>query len=361
MSHYRTLVDPAVRNSSQTLEFELVGPDRDVLDVGCASGDLAMALKANGCRVSGIEYDELAAESAKPYLQRLVVGDVTQLDLVDEFGAESFDAIVFGDVLEHLVDPAEVLQRSLGLLRPGGDVIISVPNVAHGSLRLALLQGRWRYTDEGLLDRTHLRFFTRESFLAMLRDAGLRVMEFHSTVMDPLGSEVAIADAELPGTIVDWVRHQPDAMTYQFVIRAVVDDPNAAVPESIPAVPIPVVEDVHSRRAQEEFDRVASLSERDELIIEVAELGRRVLTLRDHAVGAEASVGTARAEVERQAAIAEHVRGRLRESTEAVHERDRELHLARLELQKVRRSSSWRIGNTIVRPASALRRWVKRK
>jgi len=352
VSHYRTTVDPAVKNSSHTLMLSLVGEDRDVLDVGCAAGDLARVLVAQGCRVSGIEYDPEDAEVARPHLQRLVVGDVTTLDLRETFGAESFDAIVFGDILEHLTDPARVLKAALPLLRPAGSVVISVPNVTHGSLRLALLQGRWRYTDTGLLDRTHLRFFTRESFLAMLRDAGLAVTDFRASVVDPLNCEVEIDDMAVPRGVVDWVRQQPDAMTYQFVVRAVLGDPDTTVPEMVPAVESPVVEDVHTERARLDGSWTDLLGQRDALMTEIIDLRRRVLTLRDHAIGAAAAVGTAQVGAEREANRANELRGRL-DAAEA------DLTGARLEIAALRGSLSWRVGNALMRPLARMRRIVR--
>jgi len=228
MSQYDTTLDPAATNTSHGLLLALVGGNKRVLDVGCATGYLAEALGQRGCTVSGVEYDAGAAEKARPFLDHLVVGDVITLDLDAAFGDRRYDVIVLGDVLEHLPDPEPVLARLTGLLAPRGSVVISVPNVTHGSLRLALLQGRWQYRDLGLLDRTHLRFFTRESLLTMLGSAGLAVVELRTTTLDPLGSEVEVDAAALPPGVVDWVREQPDAMSYQFVLRAVRDDAEGA-------------------------------------------------------------------------------------------------------------------------------------
>lgn len=229
MFQYDTTIDPAAQNTSHGQIIDLVGVGRDVLDLGCATGYLAEALRARDCRVSGVEYVAEAAEKARPFLDRLVVGDLNELDLVAEFGAASFDVLVFGDVLEHLADPETVLRAAVPLLRPGGSVVISVPNVTHGSLRLALLQGRWRYTDTGLLDRTHIRFFTRTSLLELLHAAGLAAADLRRTTADPLGVEVDVDAAALPAGVVEWVSAQPEGTTYQFVVRAVVDDADAAV------------------------------------------------------------------------------------------------------------------------------------
>ncbi len=229
MSQYDTTLDPTVSNNSHSQILDLVGGNRTVLDVGCATGYLAQALNLQGCTVSGIEYDAEAAEEARPHLDHLVVGDVTTMDLAAEFGDRRYDVIVFGDLLEHLADPAPALARLTSLLAPGGSVVVSMPNVAHGSVRLALLQGRWDYQTLGLLDRTHIQFFTRRTLLDLLHGAGLTALEVRTTVKDPLASEVAVDPDLLPPGVVDWVRAQPDALTYQFLVRAVRDDAVGAV------------------------------------------------------------------------------------------------------------------------------------
>jgi 2-polyprenyl-3-methyl-5-hydroxy-6-metoxy-1,4-benzoquinol methylase len=224
MSLYHTTVDPNAPNDSHALMLELIGSDRTVLDVGCATGYLAEILKARGCRVSGVEYDADAGSRALPFLERLVVGDLDALDLTSEFAPGSFDVIVFGDVLEHLKDPKSLLASAASLLAPGGAVVISIPNVAHGSLRLALLQGRWDYHDTGLLDRTHIRFYTRSTLLALLQEAGLVAVDVRRTTADILGTEIEVDPTALPAVVIDWLRSQPEAETYQFVLRAVRDD-----------------------------------------------------------------------------------------------------------------------------------------
>ncbi len=299
MSVYQATVDPAERNTSHSLMLELVGADRVVLDVGCASGYLAEALEKNGCLVSGIEYDAEEAEKARPFLQQLVVADLNQVDLTDQFPDTSFDTIVFGDVLEHLLEPAAVLKSSLGLLAADGTIVVSIPNVAHGSVRLALLQGRWNYTPTGLLDRTHIRFFTVDTLLEMLHDAGLTVTDFRSTTADPLATEVGIDDAHLPTGVVDWVRNQEQGHTYQFVLAAqrTTADNAADEPMVVPAISSEPVHDVHTEVA-ELTARVGQLT--GELAAEhqqVVDLRRAVLTSRDHAIGAEAQIGRTRAEL----------------------------------------------------------------
>src|SRR5215207_1882662 len=108
-SKYETRIDLENKNSSHALIVELVGHGKRVLDVGCAAGDLAEVLTEHGCKVTGIEIDPEAARQAERRCERVIVGDVEDLDLSGNLDDESFDVIVLGDVLEHLKDPLRTL------------------------------------------------------------------------------------------------------------------------------------------------------------------------------------------------------------------------------------------------------------
>jgi 2-polyprenyl-3-methyl-5-hydroxy-6-metoxy-1,4-benzoquinol methylase len=222
-SKYDTDVDPD-SNSSHALMLRLVGANKKVLDVGCASGYLARALGERGCRVSGVEFDPAAAQEAAPALEKIVVGDLDEIDLPAEFAGSQFDVVVFGDVLEHLRNPLPLLRSVRGMLAPGGAVVISVPNIAHGDVRLSLLQGRFDYRDLGLLDSTHIRFFTRESLRSFLEDAGFIAVDVQTTTADLLTTELADTARGADPAVIERLRDDIDATTYQFVVRAVRDD-----------------------------------------------------------------------------------------------------------------------------------------
>lgn len=218
-SKYSARVDKSETNTSHALVLDLVGADKRVLDVGCASGYLAEALGAQGNKVSGVELDPEAAEKARPFLDRLVVGNVEDLDLVAEFGPGEFDVLVFADVLEHVKDPVDVLRRSRPLLAEGGYAVLSIPNVAHGSVRLALLRGRFDYQPLGLLDDTHLRFFTRSSLDRMVVDAGFVAVDTRQTTAGPFETEIPVARHDYPEAVVAAVEADQESRTYQFVTR----------------------------------------------------------------------------------------------------------------------------------------------
>ena len=140
-----------------------------VLDVGCGFATTSERIQKLGNEVTGIESSGLACETAAKRISRVIEGDLATVDL----GDARFDALILADVLEHVPWPLGVLKRYLQWLAPDGVVLVSLPNVGLWSVRLAHLAGRWEYGDTGVLDRTHLRFFTRRSARWLLREAGL--------------------------------------------------------------------------------------------------------------------------------------------------------------------------------------------
>jgi GT2 family glycosyltransferase/2-polyprenyl-3-methyl-5-hydroxy-6-metoxy-1,4-benzoquinol methylase len=151
-----------------------------ILDVGCGSGWLGEQLKRRqGAVVCGIEVVREAAERAVPRLDRVWNSPVETA--LAEIPDGSFDCIVTADVLEHLVNPWDVLARLRDKLSPGGTVVSSIPNVGHWDIIQDLLEGNWRYTAEGLLDRTHLRFFTKRSIYELFWTAGLTIRQVTTT------------------------------------------------------------------------------------------------------------------------------------------------------------------------------------
>jgi 2-polyprenyl-3-methyl-5-hydroxy-6-metoxy-1,4-benzoquinol methylase len=148
-----------------------------VLDVGCGFATTSQHIAARGNRVTGIESSAEAVEVARGRVSDVIHADLQQLEVVkNALGGKRFDVIIFADVLEHLAWPIGVLRGYLDLLNDGGSVILSLPNVGLWSVRLNLLLGRFQYEETGVLDRTHLRFFTRRSAHEMIRQAGLEVI-----------------------------------------------------------------------------------------------------------------------------------------------------------------------------------------
>lgn len=145
-----------------------------VLDVGCGFATTSARIQKLGNDVTGIDSSPEIAAVAGQRLGRIVQADLEDFDSVTgHLGDARFDAMIFADVLEHLVWPVSTLRRYLPWLREGGSVFISLPNVGLWSVRFAHLAGRWEYAETGVLDRTHLRFFTRRSARWLMEQAGL--------------------------------------------------------------------------------------------------------------------------------------------------------------------------------------------
>jgi 2-polyprenyl-3-methyl-5-hydroxy-6-metoxy-1,4-benzoquinol methylase len=153
-----------------------------VLEIGCGAGQTLAFLRSAGRAkwVCGVELVESVARRAATQIDEVLVGDVERMSL--SIPARSIDLVLLLDVLEHLVDPWTTMARLAGLLKPGGHVIASVPNVRHYSVVAPLvLRGRWTYVPAGVLDATHLRFFTKRSAKALLETGGLTIDRLRTT------------------------------------------------------------------------------------------------------------------------------------------------------------------------------------
>ena len=181
VDHESTIPNPKSAHDTSYFDFDrpellaLIPPTAaTVLEVGCGRGRLGASLKARQtCKVIGIELDKEAATIARGPLDLVLSGDMEQMDL--DLWEEYFDVVVCGDVLEHFRDPAKQLARIRQWLKPGGVVIASIPNVRHHSVVRSLLDGNWTYEPAGLLDETHLHFFTRRNIEQLFEDVGYTV------------------------------------------------------------------------------------------------------------------------------------------------------------------------------------------
>jgi len=215
--------DPA---STHSKIVSLVPPATRVLEFGCATGYMTEVLKNRlGCTVVGIEIDRDAAALAEQYAERVIVGDAETIDYAAELAGEEFDVVLFADVLEHLKEPADVLRRVRPFIGENGVVVASIPNIAHASVRLALLGGEFRYREWGLLDDTHLRFFTRASIQDLFEETGYAVTHWARQRLDVGETEITVP--QVPDAVREWLASDPEATTYQFVLQAVVSESSA--------------------------------------------------------------------------------------------------------------------------------------
>lgn len=228
LTRYHTPIDRTDLNTSHALMLDLAGTGQRILELGCATGHLTEHLVEDGHTVVGLDIDPLATESAGRFAERVHIVD---LDIVDASSVESerFDVILAGDVLEHLRDPSHALRDLVTLLKPGGRVVVSIPNVSFIDVRLMLLEGRWTYQDLGLLDRTHLRWFTREGLRDLLASAGLTATDVRRVVNGIGGAGLDIHPELHSRSVLEQIEADPEAHTFQFVVEAVrtaeLDDP----------------------------------------------------------------------------------------------------------------------------------------
>ena len=228
---YEEPVDPDAPNSTYAFALGFVGANKRVLEFGCATGHVSQALRDQGCHVTGIEIDPDAAAIAADRADEVIVVDVEADDFLTHLPSPPYEVAMFGDVLEHLRDPLRVLRATRTVLEPHGMLVVSLPNIAHVDVRLSLLRGHFTYSDIGLLDETHLHFFTRESVDRLLRDAGFVVVAVERVRVPAFVTELGLERDEYDPDLVASILEDPEAETYQFVMKAVLDTGDQAVRE----------------------------------------------------------------------------------------------------------------------------------
>jgi len=201
----------------------LVPPGSRVLEIGCSSGSQTRLLKNTlGCSVTAIEIDATAAEDAREFCARLIIGDIENLNLVEELGNQSFEVIILSDVLEHLKHPGDTLMKIRPLLGQSGILLASIPNIAHAAICWELAHGRFDYRDYGLLDDTHIRFFTKKSITHLFERSGYYIAAWERNIKRPQETELEVRPLSAEGiAFLTWIEAQnPEADTYQFVVKA---------------------------------------------------------------------------------------------------------------------------------------------
>lgn len=206
--------DPGYFSNNREDVAELVEKSaKTVLDVGCGKGMLGSLLKSadNGRTVVGIEKFPDAAGEARHLLDKVISADLES----PEFPVieEKFDCIIFADILEHLRDPLDILKKFRNNLNRNGFIVCSIPNVRHYTIFLQLLLKGWEYKEFGILDKTHLRFFSRSSMIKLLDDAGYNIEVAKPRIV--ASKKARIANAVLMNGLEEFL-----AMQYLFRARA---------------------------------------------------------------------------------------------------------------------------------------------
>ena len=197
--------------SSHQLVLDRARGAQQVLDVGCSAGVLARDLVAQGSVVDGIEYDPSDAKEARTVCREVLVGDLETMEIALQPG--TYDVVLCADIIEHLKDPVAALARLRPLLKPDGRLIVSVPNIANWSMRVTHLLGRWDYQDRGLMDRTHLHFFTQRTIRTTLERAGYRVEQVEVSCPLPVLRREPFTRA------AHWLAlRRKNLLAYQFIV-----------------------------------------------------------------------------------------------------------------------------------------------
>ncbi len=197
-----------------------------VLDVGCAVGYIGEFLRRSSPArwLAGIEIDPGAAEKARPHYDQVIVGSIDDPAVWNQL-RRRVDAMIFGDVLEHTADPVMVLGMARPKLSDDGLIVVSIPNIGHFKVRLRLLLGKFEYEDWGIMDRTHLRFFTLKTAQEMLRQAGFVVVHREGVHGYPLPEGLngaARLFALSKRRVQAWLtRMRPTVFAFQFILVAV--------------------------------------------------------------------------------------------------------------------------------------------
>ena len=204
----------------------LGGPHTAILDVGCGAGDNAAEIRRRfpGTQIFGITHSEPEAELARRHMTACWVADLEH-GLPSEAKQRAFDAVIFSHVLEHLRDPAPIVAQASDLLTTGGACVIAVPNVLAWNQRIKFLSGRFEYEQHGIMDETHLRFFTYRTAVKylMAKSPALDITHLSVTGAVPLW---VLRRAILPKSVSSWIdrlgcRAFPNLFGSQILIKAI--------------------------------------------------------------------------------------------------------------------------------------------
>lgn len=215
---YDYSIDPNGNDTANKV-LRFVGNDQRVLELGTAAGVMTRELQRQGCRVTGVEIVPEMASVAEQWCERMIIANLDELDFTQAIGDEAFDCVVAADVLEHLREPHKILER----LRTtnASRLVLSVPNVTYAGLVGALGQGEFEYREKGLLDRTHLRFFSRKSIEWLLLRAGWLPKRWEAQQVPVHRSEFFSDWLALDEAQRGYLLARPDAEVYQFIVEAV--------------------------------------------------------------------------------------------------------------------------------------------
>ncbi len=217
---YQVKLDASQKNDARIIAGNFIEPDSLVLDVGCACGDFGEFIKKEKkCQIYGMEYDDLSIKEA---YKKNVFEAIHQVDL-NSFDNKKFteynnrfDYVALIDVLEHTLDPRNSILKLKPFLKNGGEMVFSLPNISFGDIKISILRNDFTYTDMGILDKTHIRFFTHRTIAELISECGMEILECRAKV-----GSIKAEENGLPEVISEFISNDPHSHVYQYIFKAV--------------------------------------------------------------------------------------------------------------------------------------------
>ncbi len=217
---YDISLDLETKNSLSVI-VDRIKPYSVVLEFGPANGRMTKYLKeVLNCKIYAVEVDTKSAKDAAQFCERIIVDDVEKYVWLKEFSNIQFDYIVFADVLEHLYYPNYVLKKAKSLLHDNGSILISLPNIAHNTIIMELLRDKFTYNPTGLLDNTHIRFFTKSTLDKLLEECGLQIQYETGIYINPKDTEFWHQYSDFDDCISNELQNRSFGEVYQFIVES---------------------------------------------------------------------------------------------------------------------------------------------
>ena len=362
MAQYEYDLDPSEPNNTAASVYRMArGGGSRVLDLGSGPGIVAARLLGHDNKeVVCVDSSPEAVVAARQRgIGRVIESDLVASAWIEAIAGEQFDVIIMADVLEHLIEPARLLETIVDqdLLADSGYVVISIPNAGHEAVLTELIRGRFTYSDTGLLDSTHLRFFTLASLRELLEKSGLFITQIERTRRTAEQTTLATHDVALPDELRNHIlQAAPEAQTYQFIVKAERADAAhelAEVRERLARTEAQLAEQAHVRERSASADVVAARDAAERRVAELqaniadqlserATLEQRLGELERALAREQRSTATERKRYERLLSSAE----RDAVSTD-LDKAQRRIKLLEKKLDDVYRSRTWRVGRAV--------------
>lgn len=219
MSKYDFELDMKTANSNSTI-LNAIKPGSTVLETGCAHGRMTKYLKEQlNCVVDIAEIDEESGTVASQWAEFAFLGEEGNIEDSEFWGKvrPNYDYIIFADVLEHLVNPEKVLLAAKKATNAESSIWVSIPNIAYNGIIIDLINDQFTYRDTGLMDNTHLRWFTMNSLEKMVKKCGYKIVKEHNLINSMRNSEFKDAYTKVPPQIASFLKFRPGGEVYQMV------------------------------------------------------------------------------------------------------------------------------------------------